>query len=66
MWWVDLAWPCGLVMIGVYLFVKAQTSSLKVYFVCACYILQGSRMASGAIFLITSGKWKTDKDLPRY
>lgn len=66
MWWVDFAWPTGLMLIGIYLFLRAQTSSFKVYMVCACYTFQGFRMALGALYLIISGKWKTNKDLPRY
>jgi steroid 5-alpha reductase family enzyme len=65
MWWVDLAWPLGLITIAVYSYTQAQ-DTLKAKLICACYFLQGFRMALGGSVAIISGKWKTSKDLPRY
>ena len=65
MWWVDLAWPLGLMTIGIYNYIYSQ-DTLKAKLICLCVFLQGLRMALGATFCILSGKWKTKRDLPRY
>ena len=66
MWWVDLAWPLGLITIGAYSYTMVAQDTLKAKLMCLCYMLQGGRMALGATFVIATGKWKTSRDLPRY
>lgn len=68
MWWVDLAWPLGLVVIGAYNWLATQTTNptLKAKIVCIMYMFQGGRMALGAIWLITSGRWSTKQEIGRY
>ena len=66
MWWVDLAWPFGLVIIGVFNFLYSDGNITRKYLICGCYIFQGLRMGLGALYMILSGKWKSCVDLPRY
>lgn len=66
MWWVDLAWPFGLVLIGVYTFLITGAPTLKAKLICACYFFQGIRMGLGAIYLIRIGRWKVGVEIQRY
>ena len=66
MWWVDLAWPVGLVAIGAYHLMLSGALTMAAKLVCVCYIFQGARMTLGATIIITSGRWTTDRELQRY
>jgi len=65
MWWVDLAWPLGLMLIGGYNY-HLYPHTQKGMLICGCYFFQGLRMTLGALHLICTKKWKTDKELQRY
>jgi steroid 5-alpha reductase family enzyme len=62
--WVDLAWPVGLVVIGVQTFISQLTGTRKGKLAAAMYLLQGGRMTLGAVLMARKGHFK--KDLPRY
>ena len=67
MWWVDLAWPLGLIIIGIYNYTQVVASKEKISYkaemITFCYIFQGARMALGAIYLIVMKKWRTDTEI---
>lgn len=65
MWFVDIAWPVGLMCISIYnFFILAET--WKAWLICGCVFFQGFRMFLGGCFLVTTGRWKVDKDIQRY
>jgi len=70
MWWVDLAWPLGLMLIAIYNYTQVVPSkervSYKAEMITFCYFFQGARMALGAIYLIATKRWRTDTEIQRY
>mgnify|MGYP006891288986 CR=1 FL=1 len=65
MWFVDIAWPAGLIFIGAHtLYSLAHT--WKAYAICGCVLFQGGRMFMGGCQLVMKGIWTTDKDIQRY
>lgn len=64
--WVDLAWPCGLVALGVQtkLNAAASANSWRTSLAASMYLFQGGRMALGAIALVRAGHMT--RELPRY
>jgi hypothetical protein len=65
MWFVDIAWPLGLILIAVYNFM-ILAESWKAWIICGCVFLQGFKMSLGGIFLVYQGRWKVTQDIPRY
>lgn len=65
MWYVDLAWPLGLDLIGIYNLVFVATT-LKGYMVCGAVLFQGLRMTLGATKKIVTGEWHPGMELQRY
>lgn len=70
-WWVDLAWPLGLVAMGTYNYVMSMSDkprvSYKAEMITFCYLFQGLRMTLGATMIIFVKKiWKTDTEIQRY
>lgn len=66
-----MAWPFGLVGIGVFNYVMSMSDkprvSYKAEMITFCYLFQGLRMSFGAIFIIFVKKiWKTDTEIQRY
>ncbi|KAL4497902.1 hypothetical protein ABPG72_014759 [Tetrahymena utriculariae] len=68
MWFVDIAWPCGLTAIAVQiLFFFPAPSTWHRTFIGVCYLFQGGRMFLGALGMVFRGVWSLQKpDLPRY
>jgi len=73
MLFVDVVWPFGLSIIGVYSYlytVDASSSDttidLRRVVMCSCYAIHGARMGVGALFMIATGNWDLKKDLSRY
>lgn len=71
MWYVDCAWPFGLVLIGVFNYYRGAYNdptrdTYKAELVTFCYLFQGGRMALGATLLVLTGRWKTDTEIGRY
>ena len=70
MWWVDLAWPLGLMVISAYNYTQVvpakERASYKAEMITFCYFFQGFRMGMGAIYLIAIKKWRTDTEIQRY
>eukprot|EP01079_Euglenida_sp_SAG-EU17-18_P010734 gene10734-290_t len=64
MFYVDMAWPWGLVALGVQGFLTAPPPASPVWLISVAHILHGGRMALGASALILSGTWK--EELKRY
>ena len=65
MWYVDLAWPAGLVLIAVHSYI-AGAGTLKSMCICAAVFFQGARMLMGGIQLVYLGQWSTKKEIQRY
>jgi len=62
--YVDIAWPWGLVLIGILTYTYSSGHWLRVLIVNATYVLIGLRMGLGALKLWKSGWLKTE--FPRY
>eukprot|EP01084_Bolivina_argentea_P311978 540083_1 len=62
--YVDIAWPIGLIFIGLQTLLVGTSNSLRVRLVSLAYLIQGGRMAFGAILLTLKGHF--NKELPRY
>lgn len=64
--WVDLAWPCGLVALGVQakLAAKEHVNPWRANLCAAMYLFQGGRMAFGAMQMVRAGHMS--RELPRY
>jgi len=65
--YVDVAWPCGLVIIGLGPLMQGtaiNNGSLRCYFIMAAYLVAGGRMALGAIVHFWQGALQ--KEFPRY
>ena len=64
--WVDLAWPTGLVALGVQTFFNAgaNTNPWRTGLGALLYLFQGGRMALGATSLVLNGHMQ--RDMPRY
>ena len=62
--YVDIAWPFGLVAIGVISFFCGDGYLLKKSIISMLYIIAGLRMGIGAFFLLKKGY--LNKELPRY
>lgn len=70
MFWVDFAWPWGLCLISAcvywYTSFDEEMGTGRRLIICGAYALHGARMGAGAIWMIGSGTWNVEKDLPRY
>ena len=67
--WVDLAWPTGLVALGLQLKLNAgkATNSWRTSLGAALYLFQGGRMALGALAMARAGHFShPSKEMPRY
>lgn len=62
--YVDIAWPWGLVLVGVISFIFSDGYWLRSLFISGMVILVGLRMGLGAVKMWRSGY--LDKELPRY
>ena len=62
--YVDIAWPFGLVAIGIISFFYGDGYLLKKSIISMLYIIAGLRMGIGALILLKKGY--LDKELPRY
>lgn len=64
--WVDLAWPTGLVAIGLQTYFNADpdVNSYRKGLGACLYLFQGGRMALGATMMAFNGHMK--RDMPRY
>ena len=62
--YVDIAWPFGLVTIGIISFFYGDGYLLKKSIISMLYIIAGLRMGIGALILLKKGY--LDKELPRY
>ena len=62
--YVDIAWPWGLVLIGVLTLFFSDGDSFKIAVVSAAYIFAGARMGIGALKMWKVGFLK--RELPRY
>ncbi|MFK8010794.1 MAG: DUF1295 domain-containing protein [Marinicellaceae bacterium] len=62
--YVDIAWPWGLVLIGILTYVYSNGHWLRVLIISTAYVLIGLRMGFGALKLWNSGWLKTE--FPRY
>lgn len=62
--YVDIAWPLGLVAIGLLGFAFAPKLTFRAIAINLVYLTMGSRMALGALFLWKNGGFK--KEFPRY
>lgn len=62
--YVDIAWPWGLVCIGVISILFGEGASWRVWAVGGIYIVIGMRMGMGALVLWSKGYMK--KEFPRY
>lgn len=59
---VDIAWPWGLVVMGVFSLYFGTTSPIRKLLISTCYLLQGLRMGAGG----TPKILKMKVDFPRY
>jgi len=67
--YVDIGWPCGLVVLGLNALCYGTGYWLRTYLVAGCFLLHGGRMALGAVFLFGSRSnftFRFAQDLPRY
>jgi steroid 5-alpha reductase family enzyme len=67
--YVDIGWPCGLVLISINAFIYGDGLPLRRYIACGLLFLHGFRMALGAILLFgkeTNWTYRFKEDLPRY
>jgi steroid 5-alpha reductase family enzyme len=62
--YVDIAWPWGLVMIGVFTFLYSPGYDVRVWVVSGAYVFMGLRMGLGALQMWRKGWLKTE--FPRY
>ena len=62
--YVDIAWPWGLVLIGVLVLIFAEGYWLRTYCIAAMYVFCGLRMGIGALVLFKKGHLVTE--LSRY
>jgi steroid 5-alpha reductase family enzyme len=62
--YVDIAWPWGLVLIGVLTFLYSPGYELRVWVVSGAYVFMGLRMGLGALQMWRKGWLKTE--FPRY
>merc|ERR1711971_51468 len=63
--WVDIAWPWGLVTIGLSpLLSPPETWSPRTYLVMAAFLAAGGRMALGGLVAIRQGRF--DEEFQRY
>ena len=62
--YVDIAWPFGLVAIGIISFFYGDGYLLKKSIISMLYIIAGLRMGIGALILLKKGH--LNKELPRY
>ena len=64
--WVDLAWPTGLITLGIQTFFNssADINPWRAALGASLYLFQGGRMALGATMMVLSGHMK--RDMPRY
>ncbi|MCB1180002.1 MAG: DUF1295 domain-containing protein, partial [Leptospiraceae bacterium] len=62
--YVDVAWPWGLVAIGVQAIAFGDGNPTRTYIIGSLFIIAGLRMGLMALFYLMSGALK--KDLPRY
>ena len=71
MWYVDIAWPGGLVLIALYTYVYSagHSDEIRRAIVCGVMFMHGARMFFGAIICFgkdTAFTYVMDKDLARY
>ena len=62
--YVDIAWPWGLVAIGMTVLALGEGYWLRIYIIAALYIVSGLRMGIGAVVLYRRGH--LDTELSRY
>jgi hypothetical protein len=67
--YVDIGWPCGLVLMAYSALVFGTGWWVRRYVICGMMLLHGGRMAIGAIVMFgmqTKFTYRFDEDLPRY
>lgn len=62
--YVDIAWPVGLVAIGILTFFFMEGFRFRIYTVALMYGVMGGRLALGALTLLQKGAFS--KEFPRY
>ena len=62
--YVDIAWPWGLVLIGVLALLLGQGYKPRIYLVAGMYLFSGLRMGIGALILFSKGQ--LNSELSRY
>ncbi|MGY8920038.1 MAG: DUF1295 domain-containing protein [Flavobacteriales bacterium] len=62
--YVDIAWPWGLVCIGVLVLINGEGYWIRKYIISGMYLIAGLRMGIGAIILLKKGY--LNKELSRY
>ena len=62
--YVDIAWPWGLVLIGVLALLLGQGYKPRIYLVAGMYLFSGLRMGIGALILFSKGH--LNSELSRY
>eukprot|EP01062_Namystynia_karyoxenos_P070662 TRINITY_DN6601_c0_g2_i2.p1 TRINITY_DN6601_c0_g2~~TRINITY_DN6601_c0_g2_i2.p1 ORF type:complete len:381 (+),score=158.41 TRINITY_DN6601_c0_g2_i2:89-1144(+) len=62
--YVDIGWPCGLVLLAANCLLYGDGYAPRRWVVAGCLLLHGLRMALGALMMFYPYRWK--QDLPRY
>ena len=62
MWYVDVAWPLGLIFIGAHV-MYSLAHNWKGYAIACCVLFQGLRMFMGACVLVSKGIWKSTQEI---
>lgn len=62
--YVDIGWPCGLVVMSVFCLVMGDGDPVRKWAVGVCMFVHGARMGLGAI--VAFYPWVFKEDLPRY
>ena len=61
---VDIAWPWGLVLIGILVLILGEGYKPRIYMVAGMYLCSGLRMGIGALILFSKGH--LNSELSRY
>ena len=65
MYWVDVAWPLGLVIIGLLALILGDGWWIRKWAIAGAFAFQGGRMGFGSVMMVATGVWGAE-DLPRY
>jgi len=78
MYYVDFAWPFGvsIIALATYYFTTDTcdpfslscllAQPVRKLLMCSAFFLHGARMGAGATWMLTTGVWSPNADLPRY